>query len=420
MSANNVLTQFPDPHSYETEFRQLLGEIYLIRAYTHYRLTRCFGRVPIITDTEVKYNTPLPKYDNIYRQIEQDLKLAFRLLPERASEARIPFVTPHKGSAKIMLAEIYLNWAGYPAGNSAMYHQAAQTAGNIIDSAWFYDLELLPDFREIWHRDPFMNTEVAFSVFFSEPIPDDDNDYTNPYAIGYTDSYWNDYYSGPDTQGIQADFYACEINFYNNYPASYRKDLTFQTTIYVPGSPEGETSDTGMIKITQWNSCGRPMIRKFLLDTISYYGEEFGRFWMSGKIIFGTPRVILYRYPHTLLTYAEAKAMIGEADASAYEAVNMIRRRANHVDLFNPSEYDLPPGLATEQFVDSVVWERAWEFAGEPEGRWFDLLRLNQVKDLPSLRHPDEGDVPVYPITTDDYFFPIPESDIYLNPNLGQ
>ena len=141
---------------------------------------------------------------------------------------------------------------------------------------------------------------------------------------------------------------------------------------------------------------------------------------MSGKIIFGTPRVILYRYPHTLLTYAEAKARIGEADASAYEAVNMIRRRANHVDLFNPSEYDLPPGLATEQFVDSVVWERAWEFAGEPEGRWFDLLRLNQVKDLPSLRHPDEGDVPVYPITTDDYFFPIPESDIYLNPNLGQ
>jgi hypothetical protein len=65
-----------------------------------------------------------------------------------------------------------------------------------------------------------------------------------------------------------------------------------------------------------------------------------------------------------------------------------------------------------------VVWERAWELAGEPEGRWFDLLRLDQVKNLPNLRHVDEGDVPVYPVTDEDLFFPIPEEDQILNPNL--
>ena len=65
-----------------------------------------------------------------------------------------------------------------------------------------------------------------------------------------------------------------------------------------------------------------------------------------------------------------------------------------------------------------MVWERAWEFAGEPEGRWFDLLRTNQVRRLTALRHELEGDLPKYPIGEDDYFFPIPGADITLNPNL--
>jgi hypothetical protein len=39
----------------------------------------------------------------------------------------------------------------------------------------------------------------------------------------------------------------------------------------------------------------------------------------------------------------------------------MIRRRANGVDPYSPSVYDLSQGLSREQFIDSVVWERAWE-----------------------------------------------------------
>ena len=76
---------------------RITGEIYLIRAYTHFRLTRTFGRIPLIVDTEVKYNTPLYTYDEIYTQIMEDLEQAAELLPPRASESRIPYVTPHLG-----------------------------------------------------------------------------------------------------------------------------------------------------------------------------------------------------------------------------------------------------------------------------------------------------------------------------------
>jgi hypothetical protein len=117
----------------------------------------------------------------------------------------------------------------------------------------------------------------------------------------------------------------------------------------------------------------------------------------------------IFRYPHVLLTYAEAKARSGQLDASAYEAVNMLRRRANKVDIFSSSEYDLSPGLSAEQFADSIVQERAWEFCGEMEGRWFDLIRLEMVEKLPELRHPRETGPPEYPLTKEDYYLPVPE-----------
>ena len=120
-----------------------------------------------------------------------------------------------------------------------------------------------------------------------------------------------------------------------------------------------------------------------------------------------------------MLTYAEAAARSGNPDQKAYECVNEIRRRAHHLDLHTSSVYDLQPGLSPEVFADSVVWERAWELAGELEGRWFDLLRLEKVGDLPELRNADEGGPP-YGYDKSVYFSPVPQYDIDLNSNLGE
>ncbi|MGD2034583.1 MAG: RagB/SusD family nutrient uptake outer membrane protein, partial [Bacteroidales bacterium] len=163
--------------------------------------------------------------------------------------------------------------------------------------------------------------------------------------------------------------------------------------------------------------CNRIGYRKFYYDPYiipytQFYDNDFYSF-----LYIGSPKIYLFRYAHTLLTYAEAAARSGQLDEKAYECVNRIRRRARNVDIYSPSDYDLQPGLSPEVFADSVVWERAWELAGEPEGRWFDLVRLEMVEDLPALRHPAEGGPPeVFDKTV--YFFPVPEGDIRLNPNL--
>ena len=61
----------------------------------------------------------------------------------------------------------------------------------------------------------------------------------------------------------------------------------------------------------------------------------------------------------------------------------MIRRRANKLDINSPSVYDLQPSLTKEQFIDSVVWERAWELFFEPDSRWFDIIRLDLRDKIP-------------------------------------
>jgi hypothetical protein len=125
--------------------------------------------------------------------------------------------------------------------------------------------------------------------------------------------------------------------------------------------------------------------------------------------------IYLLRYSHTLLTYAEAKARSGSLDPLAYDAVNQIRRRANRVDQHSPSIYDISQDLSTEQFADSVVWERAWEFCAEPESRWFDLVRLEMAANLKNLKDKNDGSAfPLIP-NMDTYFYPIPKTDQLLN-----
>ena len=98
----------------------------------------------------------------------------------------------------------------------------------------------------------------------------------------------------------------------------------------------------------------------------------------------GSATIYLIRYAEVLLTYAEAKAMsAGGPDATAYAAINQVRKRAGLPDL--------TPGLAQAQFKDAVVAERGWEFAGpEPAARWFDLQRTETVAKATQDRNAGE------------------------------
>jgi starch-binding outer membrane protein, SusD/RagB family len=123
----------------------------------------------------------------------------------------------------------------------------------------------------------------------------------------------------------------------------------------------------------------------------------------------------LSRYAHTLLTFAEAKARDNQPDAEAYEAINQIRRRANKVDINNPSTYDLTPGLSANAFADSVIQERAFEFCGEPLNRCFDLLRTGKLAIINELILPYNQSFPL----NNNFFYNIPPEELILEPYLN-
>ncbi len=466
VSANNFIYRVKSNTNISNEMKIYLGEVYLLRAYAYFRLVRIFGAVPIVVDIEVKSTLPKTSIKDVYAFIESDLLKAANYLPVSKGMARVPGQSPTRGSAKAMFAEVYLTMGGYPLLDNTKYIQAAQVAKEVMDSAGVFGCNLLPDYANLWDVKHILNNETLFGLFFSTQaykIVKHYVSYSQSNATWYEFnlnqetgnyftpgiSYWNDIAPYvPYNQFSNSNINSIIPNpiFYNNFPASYRKDVTFQNIINLNlGSSIAYTTDT-MHYVQTWyykiynTFDGQMFYKKFgyaiNIDTlftikeyghkqIDYWADQFHLDYVSDSISdtiykhislsMGQP-IYIYRYAHTLLTYAEAKARSSQLDASAYEAVNMVRRRANKVDIYSTSNYDLQPGLSSTQFIDSVVQERAWEFCAEPEGRWYDLLRLEMIEQLPKLKSYPTPPIPVF--TKSDYFEAIPSGDKALNPNL--
>jgi tetratricopeptide (TPR) repeat protein len=393
---------------------EILGETYFLRAYCYFKLARFFGTPPLVIDTDVNYLLEKPSFDEVYALIEEDLLNAIDLLPETCTAARVPFESPHKGTAKALLAEVYLTMAGYPLNIQGKYAEAARLAGEVIENARYYGFELVPDLKDLATKSDQHCSEHIFSLFMKD-------DGTNPSTSlgGFSGLYFDE-----TTKVFRiSSTYKMEFKFFKNYPVNYRRNVfikcgeytyanhsTIDTTYSVLEyaledpliNPCNYISNVGYLKWVDMND----------LVEINYMYQNTVR---SSYI-----SIYLLRYAQTLLTYAEAKARSGQLDESAYEAVNMIRRRANKIDIHSPSEFDLPQGLTNEQFIDSVVWERAWELCFEPDGRWFDIIRLNLKEKLNSeYRYSfDAPTVMPQSLLTDDwYFYKIPQEDRWMNPN---
>jgi hypothetical protein len=374
--ANNVINNYEAllGDAQEDRIKQIAGEAFFVRAYSYYWLVRLWGKVPLITVPEVteeilQISSSAPA--EIYALVVDDLLQAESLMsPTKRDPGRAS-----SGSAKALLADVYLTMGGYPINDASSYAKAAAKAKEVIDNKATYGFDLIPDLKDLWNGIPSDGTpngspEEVFSLhhcgtcqwFTSNAI------FGSATMAGTEENGWDDYFS--------------EINFFNDFPAGARKDITFQTEFAGGTIPWQNTA-------TQ-----HPYYKKFRL-----LNDE--NTWQTGM------QLTLIRYAHVLLIYAEAKARSGGADASSYDALNAIRNRAGLPDV---------AGLSDADFITAVVNERKWEFAGEYT-RWFDLVRLELVEAANSNKHANELPV-VGTIDKSSYYLPIPSGDATLNPNI--
>jgi hypothetical protein len=287
----------------------------------------------------------------------------------------------------------------------------------------------LPDIADLWNGNQKINNETVYGLYYTtagQELLNWQNYELNNITAWFGVSFNFEGEVFPRLGWIKYVHYNILANteFYNNYPKSYRRSATFQSILPDYTFWWGHTSIDFPIRFIYYETAD--------IDTRIWY-KKYGYYCSADTTvahqIYDNPSdpedttgfntyfhrivdqpIYFFRFAHTLLTYAESKARSGQLDASAYEAVNMIRRRAYKLDINTPSENDLAAGLSVSQFCDSIVRERVLELCGEYEGRWFDLLRLEMVDQLPELRG---GGPPTA------NFAEIPENERILNPNLN-
>lgn len=359
------------------------GYAYFIRATCYFYLTRTFGNIPmpLTVNTDSLQNSTVAE---IYTQIVSDLKNAETLLPDHWSGVQQQNgidILATAGTAKAMMAEVYLTMAGWPLKQTDKYALAAQKAKEVIDNKATWGYDLLPNYGDLWKIGNKYNKEAVFACYYNNQAPN--TGFFNGTEMGPPSL-------APADEGGWDDLFG-EITFFKNFPTGPRKNATYQFVYYPNNDPS---------KATDWehNIQKHPYFLKFR-DDVSYdWSTHTANDW------WGSATSYLLRYSNVLLTYAEAEAMSSSPDANAYAAINAIRARAAG----QPN--DLPSGLSQTAFRDSVVAERGWEYAAEFGSRWYDLLRTETVAKANSTRN--AGEVPLLNEPNDsnhDYYWsPIP------------
>lgn len=371
-AANNILNNYESVDGDEAQVNAIVGEAYFLRAFDYYWLVRLYGNIPLMTvatysedQLTVSPSTPA----EVYQLIESDLQKADQLLSDQKRDPG----RPSRGSAKALLADVYLAEAGWPIMDQSKYAMAAAKAKEVMDNSASYGFDLNTPLSTLWsgvYSDDRSSEEVFYLTFNAA---DNINALNGISAMPGDIGGWDDYFS--------------EINFFLNFPEGIRKDITFDTEIDGNG---WENSDTR-----------HPYYKKF------YAKDDAGNYSLTYRT---SLPIIFIRFAHVLLIYAEAEARSGNMNSDAYNALNAVRERAGLEPL---------SGLSGNDFIEAVIRERSWEFAGEYT-RWFDLVRLQRVAAANSNRDPRE--IPLIGTPDDNthagYYLPIPGDDASQNPNL--
>lgn len=390
--ANNVLAVYQGVSTTDQLKQQSAGQALFLRAFCYYYLVRTFGAIPIVTGPiDATARPPRDSVANVYALIVSDLQVAIAWLP--TSFPGQPGKAT-QNAARALLADVYLTMTGWPLNQPSYNALAAAEADSVINAAQY---SLVPDYGTVFTTNN--NSEAVFGLQFnvaggvpnrtlgSSCVPLDE------VAVNGS-SGWDDYYP--------------EINFYLNRPLCKRSNETFYDTIKLIQPDKS-------YQLVPWNSnlthAGHPYYKKFRAAAGDGVIETATSIASINPSTNKTKDFI--RYPMVLLDFAEASDMAGGSpSAAAYAAINLVRARAG--------EPNLVTGLSQTAFRDSVVAERAYEFAGENGVRWYDIVRLQLLPQILAVRSPLENPVPSNVDINTRYISPIPQTDMLKDPNWAQ
>jgi len=362
----------------------LYGEIYFLRAYYYFTLTKMFGGVPLFTEkrltlAESRTLSRIPQAD-VYKQIETDLASAIAVLPT----VQVEKGKATKAAAQALLGKVYL------------YQNKYTTAASILETVITTGLfSLVADFNSIFLPSGENGTESVFEIQYSNASATYDwghvtrgqGNYsvqqcgvrglngtaTMPYSSGWS--------TNLPTQNLSASYTAgdkrkavtvLDIEAYKT--ANPGLNITYQVAPY---------RNTGLYN------------QKYLPRK----GETSGQVELNYSNNFRTIRLA-----DVMLMAAEAFNKSGN-DIKAQTYLNLVRRRA-----FGDNAHDITSTASA--LFEAILVERRLELAMEGE-RFFDLVRTGKAVSVLG---------PLGFVAGKNELFPIPQSEISVsglsqNPN---
>lgn len=376
-----------------------LGNAHFWRAYSYYYLVRVFGKLPIITKTNIEQFDAQPsEIEKVYELIVQDLKDAINELPTGYDKepARLfgVDVWATKQAAQSTLAAVYMSMAGYPLNKGTEYYKlAAELAKDVITNNGTYGFILNPDWKEVYSMGNNYNMETVLGINNdAKGWWDHDSQLSSCCRFeGLGDGGWGDAWG--------------EIAFWKRYPEGPRKNaiyapkVTFQETITEKIGNEEVKKDKISKAVYWWelDNNGKPVVDAYhpMFTIFTVNADEKGTMLkqpydymgINYKGMVNDRRHNLIRYSEVLLWYAESAARAGLSDLTeAKKCLKLVRSRAvtdaENVTLGDGTTVKID-NMSAAQLAEACYIEHGWEVAGNWVSmvtRRSDELRMDELK----------------------------------------
>ena len=376
-----------------------LGNAHFWRAYSYYYLVRVFGKLPIITKTNIEQFDAQPsEIEKVYELIVQDLKDAINELPTGYDKepARLfgVDVWATKQAAQSTLAAVYMSMAGYPLNKGTEYYKlAAELAKDVITNNGTYGFILNQDWKDVYSMGNNYNMETVLGINNdAKGWWDHDSQLSSCCRFeGLGDGGWGDAWG--------------EIAFWKRYPEGPRKNaiyapkVTFQETITEKIGNEEVKKDKISKAVYWWelDNNGKPVVDAYhpMFTIFTVNADEKGTMLkqpydymgINYKGMVNDRRHNLIRYSEVLLWYAESAARAGLSDLTeAKNCLKQVRRRAvtdvENVTLGDGTTVKID-NMSAAQLAEACYIEHGWEVAGNWVSmvtRRSDELRMDELK----------------------------------------
>lgn len=383
---NAVITNVPTISMDETLKNRIVAEAKFLRAFYYDKMNVVFNGVPLILDPpSIAEQSSLPRnsYDEVLTAVLKDLDDAISILPATYSSADAGRAT--KGAALALKARVLLQ--------NHRYSDVVITINQIFALNRY---SLYPNYNGLFRKANQGNAEIIFDVRFKSP------ELTNSYDI------------------IMAQYstQAPLLDLVNSYLMTDGKSIT-ESPLYDPATPylnrDPRFAQSILFIGAPWRS---RLATEFDLHQTGYSFRKFTEYNATtvGTLSNTEVNFVVIRYADVLLMFAEALNELEGPVAGVYNALNTIRKRPT------VAMPEITPGLTKEQMRQAIRLERRIELAGE--GSYFyDIRRWGIIANvMPGPVYGKGGKL----IETRQYnpardlYFPIPYTEIDLNPALIQ